>query len=52
MNITEAVCTATNVWGQPTRSAICLGRKNEAFLRRLNEQERFFAQIVTLDHPR
>lgn len=32
--------------------AVCLGRKNEAFLQRLNQQHGFFGRIVTLDHPR
>ncbi len=34
------------------RVAVCLGRKNETYLRRLNEQQDFFDRIVTLDHPR
>ncbi|MFC5409847.1 uracil-DNA glycosylase family protein [Larkinella bovis] len=32
--------------------AVCLGRKNEAFLQKLNQQHGFFGRIVTLDHPR
>ncbi|WP_266364971.1 uracil-DNA glycosylase family protein [Tellurirhabdus rosea] len=32
--------------------AVCLGRKNETYLRRLNEQHGFFDRILTLDHPR
>jgi hypothetical protein len=32
--------------------AVCLGRKNEAFLQKLNKQHGFFERIVTLDHPR
>lgn len=32
--------------------AICLGRKNEGFLHKLNEQEAFFERIVSVDHPR
>ncbi|MFD1140492.1 uracil-DNA glycosylase family protein [Larkinella insperata] len=32
--------------------AVCLGRKNEAFLHKLNQQHGFFGRIVTLDHPR
>lgn len=32
--------------------AICLGRKNESFLHKLNEQEAFFERIVSVDHPR
>lgn len=34
------------------RVAVCLGRKNETYLRRLNDQQSFFERIVTLDHPR
>ncbi|GAB3937177.1 uracil-DNA glycosylase family protein [Larkinella terrae] len=32
--------------------AVCLGRKNEAFFQRLNQEHGFFGRIVTLDHPR
>ncbi|MBC7893367.1 MAG: DUF4918 family protein [Sphingobacteriaceae bacterium] len=32
--------------------AVCLGRKNERDLRRLNDEQGFFDRIVTLDHPR
>ncbi|GAB3254676.1 hypothetical protein GCM10027347_15270 [Larkinella harenae] len=32
--------------------AVCLGRKNEAFLKKLNQEHGFFGRIVTLDHPR
>ncbi|RRB02626.1 uracil-DNA glycosylase family protein [Larkinella rosea] len=32
--------------------AVCLGRKNEAFFQKLNQQHGFFSRIVTLDHPR
>lgn len=39
-------------FGSNRRVAICLGRKNETFLRRLNDQQGFFDRIVTLDHPR
>lgn len=49
--ITEAVRTQLD-FGADRRVAVCLGRKNEVFLRRLNEQEGFFERIVTLDHPR
>lgn len=49
--IKEAVKTQV-AFGADRRVAVCLGRKNEAFLRRLNEQEGFFEQIVPLDHPR
>ncbi|MGA0559850.1 uracil-DNA glycosylase family protein [Larkinella sp. VNQ87] len=31
---------------------VCLGRKNEAFLQRLNQQHGFFGRVATLDHPR
>lgn len=39
-------------FGCDRRVAICLGRKNEGFLQKLNEQEGFFERIVTVDHPR
>lgn len=32
--------------------AICLGRKNEQFLKRLNAENGFFERVLTLDHPR
>ncbi|GAB3342129.1 hypothetical protein GCM10027299_56690 [Larkinella ripae] len=32
--------------------AVCLGRKNEAFLQKVNREHGFFGRIVTLDHPR
>ena len=49
--ITETVRTQTD-FGYNRRVAVCLGRKNETYLRRLNEQQDFFDRIVTLDHPR
>ena len=49
--ITEAVRTQTH-FGADRRVVVCLGRKNETYLRRLNEQQGFFDRIVTLDHPR
>lgn len=49
--ITETIRTQTG-FGYDNRVAICLGRKNETYLRRLNEQQGFFKRIVTLDHPR
>jgi hypothetical protein len=49
--ITETVRTQTG-FGYNRRVAVCLGRKNETYLRRLNEQQGFFDRIVTLDHPR
>ena len=49
--ITETVRTQTS-FGYDRRVAVCLGRKNETYLRRLNEQRGFFNRIVTLDHPR
>ncbi|GAB2566280.1 uracil-DNA glycosylase family protein [Spirosoma areae] len=49
--ITEAVRTQLD-FGCSQRIAVCLGRKNETYLRRLNEQQGFFGKIVTLDHPR
>ena len=39
-------------FGGTHRVAVCLGRKNETYLRRLNDQHDFFERIVTLDHPR
>jgi hypothetical protein len=39
-------------FGCDRRTAICLGRKNEAFLQKLNKEGQFFERIVTLDHPR
>lgn len=39
-------------FGCDRRVAVCLGRKNETYLRRLNEQQHFFDRIVTLAHPR
>ena len=49
--ITETVRTQTG-FGYDNRVAVCLGRKNETYLRRLNEQQGFFKRIVALDHPR
>lgn len=49
--ITEAVRTQLG-FGASRHVAVCLGRKNETYLRRLNEQQDFFDRIVTLDHPR
>lgn len=49
--ITETVRTQTH-FGHNRRVAVCLGRKNETYLRRLNEQQGFFDRLVTLDHPR
>lgn len=39
-------------FGADRRVAVCLGRKNEGYLRRLNDEQGFFGNIVTLDHPR
>lgn len=39
-------------FGTDRRVAVCLGRKNEGYLRRLNDEQGFFQKIVTLDHPR
>lgn len=39
-------------FGYDRRVAICLGRKNETFLKRLNNEQKFVDQIITLDHPR
>lgn len=49
--ITETVRTQIS-FGADRRVAVCLGRKNETYLQRLNEQQGFFDRIVTLDHPR
>ncbi|GAB3991113.1 hypothetical protein GCM10028807_20360 [Spirosoma daeguense] len=49
--ITEAVRTQLT-FGSDRRVAVCLGRKNEAYLQRLNKEQGFFERIVTLDHPR
>lgn len=49
--ITHEVKTQLD-FGYHRHVAVCLGRKNEIYLRRLNEQQNFFARIVTLDHPR
>ncbi|MVM32928.1 DUF4918 family protein [Spirosoma sp. HMF4905] len=49
--ITETVRTQTQ-FGYNRKVAVCLGRKNESYLRRLNDQQGFFDRIVTLDHPR
>lgn len=32
--------------------AIGLGRKNEQFVKRLNDENCFFGQVISLDHPR
>ncbi|WP_461041293.1 uracil-DNA glycosylase family protein [Spirosoma harenae] len=39
-------------FGGARNVAVCLGQKNETYLRRLNDQQGFFNRIVTLDHPR
>lgn len=49
--ITETIQTQLD-FGASQNVAVCLGRKNETYLRRLNEQQGFFSRIVTLDHPR
>jgi hypothetical protein len=49
--ITETVRTQLT-FGADRRVAVCLGRKNETYLKRLNDQQGFFGRIVTLDHPR
>jgi hypothetical protein len=49
--ITETVRTQTG-FGYNRKVAVCLGKKNETYLRRLNDQQGFFDRIVTLDHPR
>ncbi|UFH55776.1 uracil-DNA glycosylase family protein [Spirosoma sp. KNUC1025] len=49
--ITNTVRTQLH-FGAARHVAVCLGRKNETYLRRLNDQQGFFERIVTLDHPR
>lgn len=49
--ITETVRKQTS-FGCSRTVAVCLGRKNETYLRRLNDQQGFFDRILTLDHPR
>ena len=49
--ITETVRTQL-AFGYNRRVGICLGRKNEVFLKRLNDEQGFFDRIVSLDHPR
>jgi hypothetical protein len=40
-------------FGVDTSVCYCLGRgKNDIFLRRLNKEQHFFGEIVTLEHPR
>ena len=39
-------------FGYNRNVAVCLGRKNETYLHRLNDQQGFFDRIITLDHPR
>ncbi|MCX6218124.1 uracil-DNA glycosylase family protein [Spirosoma sp.] len=50
-SITDTVRTQLE-FGSNRRVAVCLGRKNETYLHRLNDQQGFFERIVTLDHPR
>jgi len=49
--ITESLRQQTT-FGADRRVAVCLGRKNERYLRRLNDEQGFFDRLVTLDHPR
>lgn len=39
-------------FGAHRRVAVCLGRKNERYFQRLNDEQGFFDRLVTLDHPR
>lgn len=39
-------------FGCDRRVAICLGRKNEGFFNKLNDEHSFFDRIVAVDHPR
>lgn len=50
-DITESVRRQLT-FGCDRRTAICLGRKNETYLKRLNDEQGFFDRILTLDHPR
>ncbi|MCY7352158.1 MAG: DUF4918 family protein [Cytophagaceae bacterium] len=49
--ITESVRQQIT-FGADRRVAVCLGRKNERYLKRLNDEQGFFDRVVTLDHPR
>lgn len=49
--ITEAIRQQLT-FGYDRRVGICLGKKNEQFLRKLNNEQGFFDQIIALDHPR
>jgi hypothetical protein len=49
--IVQNVRTQLN-WGGNRQHAICLGRKNGDYLKKLNKDHRFFEQITVLDHPR
>lgn len=49
--ITESVRQQL-AFGADRRVAVCLGRKNERYLKRLNDEQKFFDRVVTLDHPR
>ncbi|GAB3897855.1 hypothetical protein GCM10028803_16520 [Larkinella knui] len=50
-NITASVRQQLT-FGCNRKVAVCLGRKNATFLQKLNQEQRFFDRIVTLDHPR
>lgn len=39
-------------FGYDRRVGVCLGKKNEGFLKRLNDEQGFFDRIIALDHPR
>lgn len=39
-------------FGADTSAVICFGRKNEKYLKEINNKLNFFDKIVTLDHPR
>ncbi|MBC8156182.1 MAG: DUF4918 family protein [Bacteroidetes bacterium] len=39
-------------FGSDRRVGVCLGKKNEVFLKRLNDEQGFFDRIIALDHPR
>ncbi|MCF8241962.1 MAG: DUF4918 family protein [Melioribacteraceae bacterium] len=39
-------------FGAENRAVICLGKKNEKYLKEINEELKFWKQIITFDHPR
>lgn len=39
-------------FGADNKVVICLGKKNEKFLREINNEINYFEEIITFDHPR